>query len=301
MPGPVYAQRPSKAATRLILVETLQRLSGVEDLRKYQYVGFGALEFIDFDLVHRRLGVTKMTSIEKRPGHVTRQSANVPFNGISVVEGDAKNMLPGLDWTPLSIVWLDYEGYLDYKSVIPAVEYLAVKLRPGSVLAVTLRAEPHKPFPNRLLTLQNDLGAERVPSGTTNATLGGWGTAELQHSVLDAVILAAVAARTGQQDSWKQILNIQYSDTTKMQIVAGIVGGPGVDKAITGCGFEELEAYRPGKAPLRIEVPYLTPKEQRILNEKLPRSARSRLSLPGVDPKDIAAYALAYRWLESAG
>lgn len=297
MSGPVYAQRPSKAVTRVVLVEMLQRLAGLADVTTYQYVGFGALEFIDFDLVHRRLGVERMTSIEKRPGQVLRQTANVPFRGIEVLGGDAKDVLPTLDWDPLSIVWLDYEDALNYTSVIPAVEHVARKLRPGSVLAVTLRAEPHKPLSDRLAQLEADIGPERVPIGTTDATLGGWGTAELQRDVLDSVIRSEVTGRAGGLDTWHQILNIQYADSTKMQIVAGVVGGPAVDYAIKACAFDGLATHRGGKDALRIEVPYLTPKEQRILNEKLPRKAGARLNLPGVPKDAVKAYADAYRWL----
>ncbi len=295
---PVYAQRPSKAVTRAILVEWFQRLAPICAPSKYQYVGFGALEFIDFDLVHRRLGISRMTSIEKRPGQVERQAANVPFNGIDVIEGDAKVVLPQLDWTPFSIVWLDFEDGLNYSSVIPAVEYVARKLRPGSALAVTLRAEPHRPIDQRLTQLENDIGPERVPVGTTSATLGEWGTAAVQYQVLDAIVRTEVGNRTGQQDVWHQVLNVQYADETKMQIVGGVIGDPVVDRLIASCGFKDLSTYRPGDKPLRVEVPYLTPKEQRLLNEKLPRRPRARLGLPGVKREAVEAYAAAYRWLE---
>jgi hypothetical protein len=299
MNRPVYAQRASKAVTRLVFVEMLQRLAGLEDVSKYQYVGFGALEFLDFDLVHRRLGLKSMTSIESKPKQVIRQSANIPYNGIHVVEGDAKDVLPNLDWEPLSIVWLDFECGLNYRSVIPAVEYLARKLRPGSVLAVTLRAEPHTPISDRLNTLKEDIGPERVPAGTNENTLGDWGTARLQHVVLDSIIRAEISSRRGGQDTWTQLLNIQYRDVTKMQIIAGIVGGPGLDQVIASCRFDGLATYRSGEDALRIEVPYLTAKEQRLLNERLPRSPRARLHLPGVPAEEIKNYENAYRWLQS--
>jgi hypothetical protein len=298
MKGPVYAERPSKAVTRLVLVEMLHRLAGIQEVTKYQYVGFGALEFIDFALVHRRLGLRNMTSIENKPGQVVRQTANTPYNGIRVLEGDAKDVLPTLDWEPLSIVWLDYECSLNTKSVIPAVEYLALKLRPGSVLAVTLRAEAHKPSSERLGKLKNDIGPERVPAGTTENTLGDWGTAHLQWNVLNSIIRTEVLSRRGGADTWKQLLNIEYCDVTRMQLVAGIVGGPGLDKAIDSCAFESLVTYRPGDSALRIQVPYLTHKEQQHLNERLPRSPHSRLRLPGVPDKEIKDYENAYRWLE---
>jgi hypothetical protein len=48
-----YELRPSKAVTRRLLVDVLRRLPTVAALPDYQYVGFGALEFLDFELVHR--------------------------------------------------------------------------------------------------------------------------------------------------------------------------------------------------------------------------------------------------------
>lgn len=298
MTGPVYAQRPSKAVTRLVLVEMLQRLAGIESLAKYQYVGFGALEFVDFDLVHRRLGIRAMTSIESKPAKVDRQKANRPFAGITVLGGDALTVLPTMSWQQLSVVWLDFECMLN-TNAIAIVQYMAGVLKPGSVLAVTLNAEPGRKINGRVTELENAIGPERVPNGTTGATLGDWGTAELQRDVLISEIDAVVASRRGGEDTWQQLLNIEYRDGAAMQIVAGIIGGPGMDQAITNCRFDKVDAYRPGKAALRVEVPYLTPKERRYLNERLPRAKYARLKLPGVADAEVRAYESAYRWLES--
>ena len=43
-----------------MLVEGLQRLSAMADLQAYEYIGFGALEFVDFEMMRRGLGISFM-------------------------------------------------------------------------------------------------------------------------------------------------------------------------------------------------------------------------------------------------
>src|SRR4051794_25570909 len=107
-----YELRPTKAIVRSILVDTLGRLAPIAPLADYQYVGFGAVEFFDFDLVHRRLGVHKLISIESEANLIPRCRFNRPFKGIEVLSGMSLTILPTLDWSGLSIVWLDYTSCL---------------------------------------------------------------------------------------------------------------------------------------------------------------------------------------------
>src|SRR5580658_2775376 len=109
----LYSQRPSKYIERLIIAEMLRRLEPhVGALEDYRYVGFGGLEFADFDLFHRSLGIKKMISIEKSMEKIERYLFNRPFDGISVLEGHAKQHLATLSWNELNIVWLDYTDQL---------------------------------------------------------------------------------------------------------------------------------------------------------------------------------------------
>src|SRR5215831_9133797 len=98
-----YEVRPSKAVTRLIFVDLLRRLTPIGKPEDYQYVGFGALEFIDFDLVHRVVGVNDMVSIEADSNSIARYEWNRPFNSITLMPGRASTVLPTIDWRRLSI------------------------------------------------------------------------------------------------------------------------------------------------------------------------------------------------------
>lgn len=59
-----YRLRPAKNIERKMMGEVFGRLSAVEPLKAYQYVGFGAEFFSDFALYHQTLGIADMSSIE---------------------------------------------------------------------------------------------------------------------------------------------------------------------------------------------------------------------------------------------
>lgn len=295
-----YDIRPSKAVMRRILAEVLRRLSSLAAVSTYQYVGFGALEFIDFDMFHRQLGVTDMTSIEANVKEIDRYKWNRPFNGIRVLPGRASDVLPGLDWTGLSIVWLDYVSALTTE-VLDDVELMSRVLIPGSVLVVTVNAHPPT-LGTRKEALQKAITPEKVPIGVTEATLGEWGLAATQHSVMTATVRGALAARTDGA-SWRQLLNINYQDRAKMQVLGGVVSAPAVERALDLCQFADIDEVRlAGQDPLHVYVPLLTARERDWLNQRLPVAAGgAEPALAGVKQKDISAYVKMYRWLESAG
>jgi hypothetical protein len=297
MARPVYSQRPSKAVTRRMLLQMMRRLGAVAPLPKYQYVGFGALEFVDFELAHRELGIKKMVSIEQNG--LVRYEANRPYSGIRVLAGMSTDQLPKISWTTLSIVWLDYECALN-ETVISDVEHMARVLLPGSLLAVTLNAEPG-PLDKRREAMVDAITEARVPAGVTDDTLGSWGKADVQRDVLTSVLKSALRARMD-KPTWEQLLNIQYRDDARMQVLAGVVGAPALSQLLDGAGFDDPDFYRgPKDAALVVEVPYLTPKEQRAVREKLPRRSGTRISVPGVTAGMVKAYADVYMWLEPSG
>jgi len=293
-----YEVRPSKAVTRRLFVDLLRRLGPIALLPDYHYVGFGALEFLDFDLMHRHLGITKMTSIEEDTAGIERYRWNRPFNGISVLPGRASTLLSTLDWAGLAVVWLDYTSTLTTE-VISDVETLARVLIPGSVLAVTVNAHPVA-LDKRRTALEKAITPERVPIGVTDNRLGQWGLAATQHIVLSAVISSAFAGRSD-GGTWRQLLNINYQDRARMQMLAGVVSAPAVHRALDQCRFEDLDSVRGGADPLLLHVPLLTQRERGWLNQCLPVPPGEEMpALPGVDAPDIVAYEQVYRYLETA-
>ena len=72
-------------------VDAMRRLSSFRPLPAYRYVGLGGYEFVDFDLVHRALGVNRMTSIESAVDE-KRLKFNRPFPGIDLKVGTSNEV-----------------------------------------------------------------------------------------------------------------------------------------------------------------------------------------------------------------
>jgi SAM-dependent methyltransferase len=292
-----YESRPSKAVVRKIFFEALRHLKPIAAFSDYQYVGFGALEFMDFDLAHRSLGIERMISIERNITDISRYEWNRPFNGIKVLPGRAGNVLPTLDWQQLSVVWLDYTSTLTTE-VIQDVESMARVLIPGSVLAVTVNAHPGR-FNERVQALQEAVGPARVPLGVAESKLTGWGLGDVQWEILNASILATISDRLD-GGRWKQLLNIHYQDSARMQMVVGIVSSVSFDRTVEMCRFDDLSELRTASEALVVHVPLLTRREKDWINQRIPIEADGTSpSLPGIKSEDVEEYCRIYRWLES--
>lgn len=294
-----YEVTPSKSVTRLIFVDLLRRLTPVGSFKDYQYVGFGALEFIDFDLVHRQVGITDMISIEKDASGIARYEWNKPFSSIKVLAGRASTVLPTIDWSRPSVVWLDYTEQLT-EEVIGDVATLARVLVPGSILTITINATPSLYGMDRLEALEHNITAERVPVGTTSNRLGEWGLAGVQYKVLIAELNMALGER-GDHARFGQLLNIHYQDKARMQMIAGIISTPQMDEVLDKCRFDEVLETRTGEEALKVRVPILTLRERAWVDQRLPLAEGAALPpMAGVDAKDLSDYAEIYRRLVGA-
>jgi len=295
-----YEVRPSKAVARLVFVDFLRHLIPIGKPKEYQYVGFGALEFIDFDLVHRVVGVNDMISIEADSRSIARYEWNRPFSSIAVMPGRASSVLPTIDWRKLSIVWLDYTSGLTTEVISDAAS-LARVLIPGSVLAITVNAQPLRYGEGRREALERSITPERVPVGVTDDRLGGWGLAHVQHQVLTDELSTTFATRLDAA-KFRQFLNIRYKDSVQMQVIVGIVSSPGMDNLIDQCKFDYMAEMKTGADALYIRVPLLTARERAWANQRLPLNPGDPpLELAGVDPHDLEDYADVYRRLTTVG
>jgi hypothetical protein len=291
-----YSDRQSKLVTRRILVEALHRLQPVEHLSNYAYVGFGAYQFLDFDLVHRHLGINQMTSIESDARLIARCHFNVPYRGIDIFEGTATTMIPTINWTKKAIVWLDYTQRLR-TSEMADCENLGMRLVPGSVLAITLNCHPGEEG-KRLDLLADALGSENVPLGLSEAKLGEWGLAKTQRELLNALMHRTLAGR-GDGTTWQQLLNIRYRDDARMQLIVGIVDHPSLHDKIQACRFEDMPEVSFDAEAIVVEIPNLTLRERQAIAKRLP--AKKLKAFAGLSEKDLNSYAEYYRWLDGVG
>src|SRR5437762_3665630 len=136
-----FSLRPAKNVERKMLCEAFSRLACFASFADYRYVGLGSTYFSDFLLVHRRLGINDMVSIERDTANRQRFLFNRPFACIEMRFGQSTDVLPRLAWRRRTIAWLDYDGVLE-DDVLADAQHLASNMISGSVLVMTLNAEP---------------------------------------------------------------------------------------------------------------------------------------------------------------
>lgn len=304
-----YRIRPAKYAERLMITEAALRLRFV-DLHDYRYVGMGSIYFSDFKLIHRTLGISDMISIEGREDEENRFSWNRPYDSISMKFGMTGAVLPSLDWSIPSVVWLDYDGQLT-SGKLEDIDYLLRVSKSGSMLVFSVNAE--KPAPEGMSrekreadlpgALKQLVGAHRVDSKIKQTDLTGAQAAKTYYKIISAAIESSIAKSNAlikddsQKIIWKQILHVVYKDGASMLTVGGIVIKQS-DIAVYESGeFQRLSFFRDDANPYRIEVPKLTTKEMSFLAQSALDDPKLCNSLEWLEPKDRTTFLKLFRYL----
>jgi hypothetical protein len=307
-----YRLRPNKAVDRELFLSLLLRLTPKLGLEKYHYVGLGGPYLEDFRLVHARLGVGKMTCLEVEKQVHKRQIFNRPIASIECLHKTLEDYLDETDFESPAIIWLDYT---DPRSITAQIERFAHTIGTvpiGSVLRVTLNANPAslgKPDPNELSVEIGGNGSEDravkptiqewrlgcfkkrlgalFPSGLTadGMTLKTYGP-----SLLRALKLAVEDEMLRFRDRravWA--LATHYADGQAM-VTAALVVAPSDDTAI-----EELvkgwEFYSTTDSPHRLDLPALSTLERLTMESNDDAKASLGFDLPtsdmGTDPFEV--------------
>ena len=113
---------------------------------------------------------------------------------------------------------------------------------------------------------------------------------------------AALAVRNGQSVaadslSFRPICDINYDDGTKMATVVGIIAAAKDSKLVANCGFKRLD-FMPARGRLvRIDVPKLTVREIRKLEQQLPKLGGRKLDCSPIPAAEARAFGNLYRYL----
>lgn len=302
-----YTVRPAKCIERKMLAEAFAKLSCFDNLKNYEYVGFGSVYFSDFALFHKHLGLIKMLSIEKDSRLDKRFYFNKPYSCIRILFGKAGEFLPSIEWVTKKILWLDYEGQLD-KAVLSDIRTFCSMAASGSIIVVTVNASP-EPIPHdcpaernfRLDSLINRVGIGKVPSDIKEKDFGKWGKASICRRIITNEIQEILSERNGplpddEKIGYKQLFNFNYQDGQKMLSVGGIIYSQQDTSLFNSCKFDNLFFIRMGKEEYFIDVPLLTHREIRYLDKQLPKQGFRQLRLPSVKAEDIAKYERIYRY-----
>lgn len=292
-----YAIRPAKNIERKMLAEAFRRLYSFGRLDSYRYVGFGSTYFSDFSLFHKTLGITNAISIERDEANRERFLFNKPFRCIEIIFGESTDVLPTLPWDVRTIVWLDYDCKLT-SEVLADVKYVSASAISGSVLVVTVNAQPDGLHEDRVQKVRDRVGHDKVPTDIDHRHLGGWGLAHASRRIVDNEILETLNQRNavgGAEVKYRQLFNFQYRDDARMITVGGIFYDEGQSNLLAQCEFERLLFIAEDAGAYNIEVPNLTLKEMRYLDSHLPADPAA-IEAPSIPAGDVRRYAKVYRY-----
>jgi hypothetical protein len=303
-----YGLRPAKNIERKMMCEALARLSRIAPLTSYHYIGFGAVGFHDFVLLHQRLGIHRMTSVEVYTAARKRIRFNRPYSCIRIRWGLSYDVIPMLKWNHRAIIWLDYDKPLESR-MLGDLTVVASSIRSGSVVAVTVDAEPGRAVPEenmpqkRLDDLRLRVGKAKIRASVTGAELSKWGVAKVSRDIIHDHLEKTLSDRNAplQADarlSYHQLFNFQYADNAKMLTVGGLISDRNDSAKLNANHFKDLDFIRTEEAEgaYRIEPPILTLREIRFLDERLPRISRSGRYPEWLPEDERKRYAKVYRY-----
>ncbi len=292
-----YSIRPAKATVRRMIVEALARLDPLVPVDRYRYVGMGSIFFRDFQIIHRRLGISSMITLEGNAQAETRVRFNLPLACISPVMEYTDKALPKirLEESP-HIIWLDYESRVNQR-LLSDVEEVISRCDPGSVLIVTSNADrPYDEERERWLSEFGDKSERPEPKEPRERA----DYALLSYRLLRERIGATVRSRNAGLPndlhvSFRQMLHMVHSDGAQMLTVGGVLVATADDARWQECGVEDLEFTRAGEEACEIKIPPLTRREVQYLLARMPdaegtfEDAAVRIGIPERDARQFAS------------
>lgn len=280
-----YRLRPAKNIERKMFCDVFSRLARIAPLRTYRYVGLGSIGFSDFILVHQRLGISDMISIEHQKESSRRVAFNRPYACIKVKMGESSEVLPMLRWEKRAIVWMDYDKPLQAPHLTD-IRLVASSARSGSMLIVTVPSDPGRfdgdvKLPQRRFDdLKRLVGPDKIPAELKPTDLAQWGLARTHRTIIHEEIQSTIRDRNGalegdQKLEYEQLFNFHYADGIKMLSVGGMVLSK-KDRRLMGTRlFKDLDFVKGGDEPYLIEAPVLTWRELRYLDSRMPGSIKA--------------------------
>ena len=283
-----YEIRPCKFVERRMLLASLSRILGaIRKDKDYQYIGFGGCSFTDFKLFHRELQINKMISIENGNYSDKKLEINKPFQCIQILRGDSNMVLPTIDLSIPSLIWLDYDGVLQ-KYMFEDLETIFHTIPAGSIFIFSCNRELKKgnyeelegyiknnkdgqsPMsPDEIKEVFGDLVPFEVESDACTSEKSFYTIKKM----LDKKIHRTIADRNDSKDEnnrFHLLYNIIYQEKrgAKMYTYGGVVCDENVNiDSVCLDNFDFITGG--GNNVYKIDVPILTHRETLALNQIL--------------------------------
>ncbi len=301
-----YRLRPNKAVDRALFLSLLSWISPELRLKDYPYIGMGAEFLEDFRMIHARIGISEMTSVECDPQIIKRQEFNKPLESIKCVEATIEQYLEKTTIRTPTIIWLDYT---DPTSLKLQIETFLATLRDcpvGSIVRVTLNANSGSlgnPKPGEM-TSKIDSG-----SGDISQPLHIWRLAKLREKLGDFVPNSLEPSSMVAKEFGGALLKIlqfsvdrefkhsrdrvihwalatHYADGQPMVTATAILTG--LDDTKIKDLIERWEYASLPSSPLKLDLPSLSTKERIHLESKIQKGTEMTYTIPkgklGEDP-----------------
>lgn len=303
-----YRLRPQKHAERTMLIDLFRRLR-FAPIESYRYVGFGAIAFVDFKMVHRALAIKNMVSIEDTsdPLEQRRFRRNKPIGNIDLRFGNSAAVLPAIDFGKRSIVWLDYDNALS-RSMANDLETIAVDAASGTFVAVTVTAAaPRNGEEGAAARLARytqefpDHVGEIKPIDIENGAKHAKFIRATLDNLLDQAVKDADAGKSvmDRRDVY-QVCFFRYRDGIPMMTVGWVIVARRDATTFADCRFDALHFYRPADESFDIRMPLVTPYEIRELERRLPDVAGPK-TLLWIPQEERAAFQEMHLYMPSFG
>ena len=288
MKHPAYHLRENKAIDRFLLVEIIDILKKHCDISDYTYYGFGGPFLDDCRLIHDQCPEIPIVSIEKNEQTFKRQKFHCFSKKLNLIPKDFASFVANFSSNGREIFWLDYTD-LKFGNFDEFMNILG-KVSENSIVKITIRAEPpSKELTNELTLEERAKKLERkwedfqrdynkiLPASAQQVNIErSLPFIKLLQKMLE--IAAQQALR--ESESFFQPLNSSYyNDRTQMLSVTGIVCNKNKVAKIREWFKNWAFINLTWAEPRRIDVPILSIKERLHLEQYLPTTKKTGLSL----------------------
>ncbi len=318
-----YSLRPNKAIERKMMVEAFNRLSLLDQLSNYRYIGMGSPYFADFTLFHKNLGINDLISIEKEESKKSRFEFNKPYSCIDIQYGTSSMVLPNLELErKKNILWLDYDDKIS-DFMFSDIDTFFANAMPGSMFILSVNVEESLSIvqnqandltattlkESRYNELINRVGAARLPHEFVGENFNTKNLAKVSYEMVNRQINSSLITRNLSLQvkvNYRQLFNFIYKDNATILTIGGIIYDKPQKRHIDKMAFSNLEFVREKEESYKISAPNLTFREIKALDTALPdkhnvevtggRLKNKQLQKIPVILSDIQSYAKVYRY-----
>lgn len=269
-----YLIRPAKQVERKLIIEALQCLGKSYDVANYTYVGMGSRYFVDFQMVHKFLGISDMISFEKEEDKIRRFDFNRPYNFIDLKPGLSTEILPILDWSKDFVIWLDYDSKIS-PYMADDIKIICDNAKAGTILILTIDAEP-KRFDDKIPKNEIERMDFRIknlkkfihpyyPQDLKRPDMAKMNFPKVLHKIVKEIVRDCLRFNAVE---FFQVFNFIYEDTSQMYTYGCVFDEDG--ERLKETRLYDLKHISGDDNFIKIKLPILTSREKMLFDRLIP-------------------------------